>query len=217
MRSPGRYLTLLANGLLVHKVLKVLAGAGIVVEPYSFYREPASPTPPPTKSADGSEFEFFEAGPGDAGGIASLDGKRDNRDEILRSFRNGKRCFAVSHGGRIVAVSWCDVREIDYEPCRRPLSGDEAYLYGMETLFSHRGHSLAPYLRSLCHHALLAEGRKVVYSYTDRFNRPAVRFKAKIGARRLFTGLYVKVFGRTLVNRGPGGWKRGEGAGAGGL
>jgi hypothetical protein len=196
-----RYRTLLANGLLAHKLLRVLAGAGIVIEPYYFYQEGVPGAAVKRGGAGFEGFGFFEAGPGDAEGISALDPKADNLDEIRENFRKGKRCFGLRHEGRIVAVSWCDVRDIGYEPCRRPLERDEAYLYGMETLYAHRGHNLAPYLRSLCHSTLHAEGRDVVYSYTDRFNRPAVRFKEKIGARPLFTGLYVKLPGLRGRNR----------------
>ena len=40
----------------------------------------------------------------------------------------------------------------------------------------------------------------MLYSYTDYFNRPAVRFKEKIGARILFVGLYVELFGMVKKN-----------------
>lgn len=189
-----RYRTYLANGLLPHKILQVLAGAGIVIEPYYFYQEGVPGAAVNRGGAGFGEFEFFEAGIEHTEGIAGLDPNSDQREAIRANFLGGKRCFALRREGRIVAASWCDIGEISYDPCRRPLGRDEAYLYGMETLYAYRGHNLAPYLRSLCHDALRAEGRPIVYSYTDRFNRPAVRFKEKIGARLLFTGLYVKVF-----------------------
>jgi hypothetical protein len=201
MGKLGRYRTYLANGLLVHEILHLLGRAGIVIEPYYFYQERIAA---PARPADRSRFEgydFFEAGIADAEGIAAIDPDHDHREEIRENFRQGKRCFALRHEGRIVAASWCNVREINYEPCRRPTGRNEAYLYGMETLYSYRGHNLAPYLRARCHEALLADGRDIVYSYTDRFNHPAVRFKEKIGARLLFTGLYVKVFGLPVGNR----------------
>jgi hypothetical protein len=211
MATFARYRKSLANGLLTHKLLQILAARGVVIEPYYFYREPRSRP----EDAVAAEFEFFEAGPADQAGIAALDPKSDSRAAIARAFRGGKRCFALRHGGRIVAATWCDVREIDFEPCRRPLGPGEAYLYGMETLYSYRGHNLAPSLRALCHARLMEEGRPVVYSYTDRFNRPAVRFKEKIGAEVLFTGLFVKIFGITLLNRGPRGADAGVPSGAG--
>jgi GNAT superfamily N-acetyltransferase len=201
MGKIERYTTYLAKGLLPHKLLRLLAGAGIVIEPYYFYQEgPAGPI----TAVDAQRFEgydFFEAGMEDADGIAALDPNSDHLGEIRDNFRNGKRCFAFRQGGRIVAASWCDIREISYEPCRRPLERDEAYLYGMQIPYAFRGQNLAPYLRARCIGLLRTEGRSVIYSYTDRFNRPAVRFKEKIGARLLFTGLYVKIFGLPGWNR----------------
>jgi hypothetical protein len=201
MGRLGRYRAYLTNGLLAHKLLRMLSSAGIVIEPYYFYQERTADPVPVGEGLHSEGYEFFEAGTGDADGIAALDPNADNRGEIRENFRDGKRCFALSRDGRIVAVSWCDIREIGFEPCRRPLEPDEAYLYGMETLFAYRGRSLAPFLRMRCFDSLRAEGRRVIYSYSDRFNHPAVRFKEKIGATILFTGLYVKLFGLPVLNR----------------
>jgi GNAT superfamily N-acetyltransferase len=196
-----RYRTYLSNGLLAHKLLRMLSGAGIVIEPYYFYQEGTTDRVHVAEGRRFEEYDFFEAGTADTDGIAALDPNADHRGEIRNNFRNGKRCFALTHAGRIVAVSWCDIREIGFEPCRRPLERDEAYLYGMETLYAYRGHNLAPFLRTRCLELLRAEGRNVIYSYSDRFNHPAVRFKEKIGAKVLFTGLYVKLFDLPGWNR----------------
>ena len=65
----------------------------------------------------------------------------------------------------------------------------------MQTLHRHRGHDIAPRLRWKCLEFLAASGRRSCYSYSDYFNRPAIRFKEKIGARKLFTGMYVGIRG----------------------
>lgn len=204
MERLRRYRTYLSNGLLAHKLLQLLGGIGLVIEPYHFYREEGIAVPAAPRAGDG-EFEFFEAGRADADGIAALDPRADGTARIVADFGKGRRCFALRRGDVIVACSWCDTAVISFEPCRRTLRPDEAYLYGMETLYAYRGHNLAPYLRSRCHDALRAEGRTRVYSYTDCFNGPAIRFKEKIGATILFTGLHLKLPGlpgRNFILRG---------------
>ncbi len=190
-----RYCKYLANGLLLQKILQLLKSAGIVIEPYYFYQERL---PLPLEIPDGRHFagyEFLEVGVEHTDELAGLDPNTDTRKEIREEFSRGRRCFALRHGGKIVAASWCDTLEIHFTPCARPLAGHEAYLYHTGTMYSYRGHDVAPYLRSKIYDLLMSTGRDVLYSYTDYFNHPAVRFKEKIGARILFVGLYVKIFG----------------------
>lgn len=196
-----RYRKALANGLLVQKLLQLLKGAGIVIEPYYFYQEQADRALVVAGRERLGDFEFFEASAADVDGLAALNPRRDPREEILAEFAAGRRCFTLRRGKEIVAASWCDEREILFEPCRRALGPNEAYLYRMETHPGLRGHDLAPFLRLRCLEVLAAEGRDRILSYTDYFNRPATRFKEKIGAQILFVGLHVKLFGLPSFNR----------------
>jgi hypothetical protein len=209
----ARYRKYLAKGLLPHKILQMLGAAGIVIQPYHFYLEEPAGRSPSLRDADPTEYEFAEAGPDDADGIAALDPKIDSRPQIRDDFNRGRRAFVLRKEGTIVAVTWCDTAEIGFLPCRRALSGDEAYLYGMETAYEHRGHEIAPFLRWKALEYLARSGRRHVYSYSDYFNRPALRFKEKIGARIMFTGLYLGIWGiggrnwilrtRAAPDRGP--------------
>ena len=195
-----RYRKYLSNGLLAYKLFQILARAGILIERYHYFVEPPVPRGFGGKSPNSVGYEYYEAGPADLEQIAALDPNDDPREEIRSSFVNGMRCFTLRHQGRIVAATWCNVHEINYDPCRRRLDPDEAYLFGTQTLYEYRGRNVAAILRTYLHDALAAEGRKRVYSYTDTLNRPAVRFKEKIGAHILFDGLLVRVFGVTLID-----------------
>lgn len=189
-----RYPKLIANGLLIQKVLLTLRSAGIVIEPYYFYQE--SPSGPlQADTADRMEgFEFRELGREDTAEIASFYRRHPSAEEIRRRFEGGQRCFALKSRERIAAFSWCDTAEISFRPCGRPLEGHEAYLYGAETLFEFRGRKLQPFLRRRCYEALNAEGKWIFYSYSDFFNYPALHFKAKVGARVLRIGLSLRIF-----------------------
>ena len=130
-RGPGiageilaRYRTSISKGLLPHKVLQVLASAGVVIQPYHFYREQAAPRPPHLRDSGSAGPEFAEAGPGDAVAIAALDPKTDGRAQIANDFSKGRRCFVLRMEGEIIAATWCDTAELDFNPCRRPLGDD---------------------------------------------------------------------------------------------
>jgi hypothetical protein len=107
----------------------------------------------------------------------------------------GDRCFGLVRDGSVLCFTWCSLSAIEYGPVRRRLEKNEAYFYGAWTPYASRGLSLAPYLRYQCYRKLDSEGITVLYSLSDYFNRPAVRFKRKMGARELQTGLNVVIWG----------------------
>ncbi|HLB00184.1 MAG TPA: hypothetical protein VJO14_02250 [Bacteroidota bacterium] len=178
--------------MLVHKVLLLMRSVGFVIEPYYFYQEGPFRSVPSGKFVD---FTFMELGVESHSAIAELYPVPPSRGELRARFNEGQKCFALKRGERIAALSWCETVQIGFEPCRRPLEKYEAYLFGAETLFEFRGRRLQPYLRCRCYEALEADGRSLLYSYSDYFNYPARRFKERLGARILFTGLNLRLFG----------------------
>ena len=119
-------------------------------------------------------------------------------------FGEGKLCFGVKDGSRLIAKMWCDLDTFHYPPNYRMLESDEAYLYAAYADPAYRGQNLAPLMRSRGYAALQELGRKRFCSYTDYFNGPARRFKAKLGARNEALRLYIELFGlwrRTLTLR----------------
>ncbi len=195
---------------------------GVLIEPYYFYQEwlPADPVPP--RLSENAGYRFLELGVGQTEAIAALDPNTDTSAQIRGEFAMGRRCFAITHGGTVVGASWIDTAEIHFPPCRRTLDADEAYIFRTEILYSYRGRNIATLLRARLYAFLRSEGRKRVYSYTDYFNYPAVRFKNKIGASALFVGLYVGLFGLASKNwvirrprRGAGGAAPTEGPAGG--
>jgi len=195
-----RYPTYIARGLLLQKILQLLKYAGLVFEPYYFYQEGLPGSGPEEPPEGGGDFEFEEVGREFFSKVPPEESLLPPTGELETRFREGGRCFALKQGARMVAYSWCNTTRITFEPCGRILGPREAYLYGAETLFEFRGLRLQPYLRSRCYQALLGEGRGIVYSYSDYFNYPARRFKEKLGARILFIGLHVRMFGKWKWN-----------------
>ena len=121
------------------------------------------------------------------------------RDEITDWFREGKLCFGVRDGSRLVAKMWCDLEAFHFPPNYRELEDDEAYLFAAYAAPEYRGQSLAPIMRSACCAALREMGRSRFYSYTEYFNYPARRFKEKLGARNEALRIHVDLFGRWSI------------------
>ncbi len=71
---------------------------------------------------------------------------------------------------------------------------NEAYLFDAFTLREYRGHNIAPFMRYSCYQELSKMGYNTFYSYSDYFNVPAIRFKAKLAARLLRLCLYIRLF-----------------------
>jgi hypothetical protein len=61
---------------------------------------------------------------------------------------------------------------------------------------AYRGRNLAPFLRYAVYEHLNRSGHTKLYSITEYFNTPAVKFKEKLGARQLKLGLCVRFFNR---------------------
>ena len=105
-------------------------------------------------------------------------------------------CFVLKIKGEIVASSWCNLRRCHDRLSSFSLKEDEAYLCNAATLNAYRGKNLAPFLRYAVYEHLNRLGRTKLYSITEYFNTPAVRFKEKLGARQLRVGLCIRFFNR---------------------
>lgn len=126
-------------------------------------------------------------------------GEVPKTDEKMHEWLADERiCLVVRHRGRIVAYSWCNLRECSYRSLALPLRPDEAYLYGARTFREYRGKNIAPFLRGHLHRHLRQLGRTRMLSMSDTLNSAAMRFKSKIGARRLRLYCVFSVFGKHL-------------------
>lgn len=119
--------------------------------------------------------------------------------QTLRWFDEGKLCFGVKDGSRIVGKMWCDLEAFHFPPEFRRLQTDEAYFFAAAVADEYRGQNLAPLMRTALIDALRTKGRQRFYSYTEYFNGPARRFKEKLGCRNQTLRLHVNLFGK---------WKR---------
>ena len=60
----------------------------------------------------------------------------------------------------------------------------------------YRGKNLAPYLRYKSYEMLKEMGRDKLYSISEYFNSPAVKFKQKLNAKKLKIILFINLFNK---------------------
>ena len=165
---------------------------GISVQPFLVVREGDGDFEPPGTRADLRYSFLTEA---DLPALVEL--QPDTSPEVVRRWLDeGKLCFGVWHDDRLIAKMWCDLEAFSFPPNYRRLAADEAYLFAAYADPESRGLNVAPVMRSRGYDALRDLGRQRFCSYTDYFNTPARRFKAKLGAREESLRVHVRLFGR---------------------
>ena len=75
-----------------------------------------------------------------------------------------------------------------------PLKDNEAYLFDAYTLMHFRGKGLAPYIRYQCYKELAKSDRHKLFSISNYFNTPSIKFKNKLNAKFLELRLSVELF-----------------------
>jgi hypothetical protein len=110
---------------------------------------------------------------------------------LTSMFEDGKICISAKYGDQIAAFMWIDLEQSNCKWYRFPLKKNEAYLFDMFTLKAFRGKGVAPYLRYKSYEILKDMGRYKCYSYSDSFNKAAIKFKRKLNARFLKVGIYL--------------------------
>ena len=88
-------------------------------------------------------------------------------------------------GKELVGFTWSNLKEISMKWYQCPLRENEAYLFDAYTLMPYRGKGIAPYLRNFIYEELGKLGRTKLYSYSDFFNTPALKFKQKLKAEKV--------------------------------
>jgi len=135
---------------------------------------PKLPAPKPTL-----DFMWLERKEIDA--VHALEPWR-NRARVESWFEEGQRVYGVKDGSRLVGRTVCDLKNFSMDGVDRPLESDEAYLHSACVHPDYRGRDIAPLMRGACYRALREEGYERFYSVTKFFNKPARRFKHKLGA-----------------------------------
>lgn len=195
-RHINRFPEYIKNGLLIHKILQLLRLAGFVIEPYYLMQEGLFGVVEFETEKNYNNFEFTELGLQDMLALDRFDGRTIRKEILQKRIKQGHKCFALKTEENIAAFTWCNPNEIHHsKPSGRKLKQGEVYLYDAQTHYNFRGQNLAPYLRFKSYKALNAMGFDILYSCSDYFNRPAIRFKHKLNARFLSICMNLNLIG----------------------
>jgi len=169
---------------------------GIEIRPFYYMRETLPVEIPTALTAAPEGFDFSIFGRQDVEAIAEIPERHGyvGKQRVMKSFEAGDTCIGLRKDGQIAAFTWFSTGNrgsILYSP---RLKENEAYLYDMYVLKEFRGSNLAPTLRYRSYEILGEMGRDTFYSITESSNKPSMRFKEKLGARRVFLGVYLRLF-----------------------
>ena len=144
---------------------------------------------------DGLEgYEVGFLGAEDMTEMAQIPYRPVRYEELQSRLKDGNLCLGANRDGHLVAFTWCNLIRCQSEGYSFPLNDDEAYLFDAYTAADLRGQGLAPALRYRLYEELARMSRTKLYSITERFNAPALRFKLKLGAGILKSDWYVTLF-----------------------
>jgi hypothetical protein len=121
-------------------------------------------------------------------------------EDFLAFIKEGQQCIGIKYKGKVAAFMWINFRELNYKSLHMKLKSNEAYLWNMYTMEAYRGKNLAPYLRYKSYELLHAMGKDTLYSISEYFNTPAIKFKKKLNARIMKIALYIRLFNKVEWN-----------------
>ena len=173
----------------------------ISIDPFFLYSEglrhaPSYLSNPPQKGIDirlldKNDMKYLVAF-GDRDASLSLYNKRID---------NGEICLGALIQGQIIAFTWANLNQFSFKSYTFPLASSEAYLHDAYTSIEYRGKKIAGYLRYKLYEKLADLGRYMLYSITIQYNKPALRYKEKIGAYKVDSGTLVNIWGMDIGSK----------------
>jgi hypothetical protein len=116
------------------------------------------------------------------------------KEKLLQRLKEGCKCLCVKKDDTLVAFTWFNINQCNYDGYPFALKDDEAYLFDAYTHVEYRGKKIAPFVRYQCYKELKKLGRTKFYSFSVVSNKGSINFKKKLGARFILLGLYVRLF-----------------------
>ena len=141
-----------------------------------------------------SEYELGFLGPDDMKDVAAMPGRGIAQETLVQRLEKGQLCYGVKYGGKPVSFNWFDLGEFSFDRHRFPMKDSEAYLFDAHTHMDFRGKQLAPYVRYQSYKELARMGRTRLYSASDYFNTPSIKFKKKLKAKLTELHLLIILF-----------------------
>jgi len=181
-------------GMALQASSSILSRIGIEITPYYLFQEGINITEIPEIKGDVADYSFELLGPEDMKIIGAINFVKFSEAKLLSLLNAGEKCIAIKHKDEIAAFMWINFTEFSYKSTAVQLKSNEAYLYFMNTMETYKGKNLAPYLRYKSYEILNEMGRDKLYSISDYFNSPAVKFKAKLNSKKLKLIIDILIF-----------------------
>ncbi len=182
------------NGLVMQVILGYIADCGLFINPYYIFQEGLSGEKHEEFRFEFEKCETIYLGPEDMKEIDRIDGREFTGATLCERLTKGNKCFALKIDSKIVGFTWCNFNIFNYPPAYEfKLKEDEAYLFDTYVLRAYRGLNIAPLMRHSLYQELDRMGRNVLYSASECFNTPAIRFKNKVGARVVRLLIYIEL------------------------
>lgn len=197
------------HGMVLQSISYQLSRIGFEFTPYYLYLDSSSNLEKPIINFPHEEYIFELLGSEDMKMIGAINYAGFTEEKLLTLLERGEKCFGLKYKGEIACFMWANFSEFSYKSTTMQLKSNEAYLWFMYTLESYRGKNLAPYLRYQTINLLKEKGRNRLYSISDCFNLPAVKFKKKLNAEKIRLVLFIELFKKynwsfTLKSYNPG-------------
>jgi hypothetical protein len=153
------------------------------------------------KTIDNLEVGFNEydggfLGPEDMKNISKIPFRNISEECLLKRLKDGKLCFGMKYEDKLAAFTWCDLKRCNFKGYSLALEEDEAYLFDTYTFPPFRGRELAPYIRYQMYKEMSKLGKHRFFSISEYFNTPSIKFKEKLGAKKIEMRLLIDVLNR---------------------
>lgn len=183
------------HGLIMYGLSNRLARIGIEIIPFYWEKEYVAKCKSPEIKGNPKDYIVKELDPDDLKIISSLD-PGFSLHEKLNMLNNGQICMGLIHSDKVVAYSFIELDGLSFRNLNLKFSANESYLGGMQTMKEYRGKNLATFLRFHIYQFLLEREKDVIYSISDYFNKPAIKFKAKLNSKHEKLYLYINLFNK---------------------
>jgi len=192
----NRIKSLFKYKIFVKTVLERLALKGIKIQPYYLVLEQLLQDIDPIFDNGYEEYTCGYLAYEDMEEVSNCRNWCHPAEFYIDRMKSSQKCFGVKYKGSLAAFVWIDVKECNFKGEKFKLKNNEAYFYDQWTVDKYRGKKIASYIRLQCYRALNREGRNVFFSISEVFNKPAIKFKQRLGAKNIKIGIYIELFNK---------------------
>lgn len=187
------------DGTLSEAIRDRLAVMGFEIFAFYWIREDLENSPVVELRDDVNKYEFGLFGPEEMKIIGKLaddpkNGRFSGEKALCEKLDRGWKCYGAKVDGEIAAFSWFDPKTCHHWLNKMDLKDNEAYLFDMFTYEKFRGKNLAPYLRHKSFEELRKHNKDTFYSVTMFHNKPSLRFKEKLNAKKIYLKARFRLF-----------------------